>query len=99
MLGKKEKSNKDRIPYLITYNRKLPMMCKTINKYQSVLQINLELQETFQNNPFVAFKRNKNLPEITGRHTIKNREVFQTHLENRKGKCEPCNTKKPSPCC
>ena len=23
--------------------------------------------------------------------------VFKTHLENRKGKCEPCNKNKPSP--
>ena len=37
------------------------MMRQTIDKHWDVLQINPELQETFQNNPFVAFKRNKNL--------------------------------------
>ena len=36
-------------------------MCEIINKYWNVIQINLELQETFQNNPFVSFKRNKKL--------------------------------------
>ena len=40
LLSKKEKNIKDRIPCLITYNRKLPMMCKIINKHFNVLQIN-----------------------------------------------------------
>ena len=54
--------------------------------YYNVLQINLKLQETFQNNLFVAFKRNKNLQEIIGSHTIKNENVFKTHFKNRNGK-------------
>ena len=33
LLSKKEKSIEDRIPCLITYNRKLPMMSKIINKH------------------------------------------------------------------
>ena len=47
----------------------------------------------------VAFKRNKNLQEIIGGHTIKNGKVSKAHSKNRKGKCEPCNTSKPSLCC
>ena len=42
------------------------MTSKIINKHWNVLQINPKLQETFQNNPSVAFKRNKNLQEIIG---------------------------------
>ena len=95
MLRKQEKNNKDRIPCLVTYKRKLPMMHKIIKKHGNVLQINSKLQETFQNNPFGAFKRNKNLQEIIGGHKIKN----QTHSKSRKGKSEPCNTIKPSLCC
>ena len=45
------------------------MMRKIINKRWNVLQINLGLEEIFQNNPFVAYKRNKNLPEIIGGHS------------------------------
>ena len=52
------------------------MMHKIINKHWNVLQINLGLEEIFQNNPFVAYKRNKNLQEIIGGHTIKNGKVF-----------------------
>ena len=47
LLSKKEKNIKDRIPCLITYNRKLPMMRKIINKHWNVLQINPGLEETF----------------------------------------------------
>ena len=57
------------------------------------------MQETFQNNWFVAFKRNKNLQEIIIGHTIKNGKVLKAHSKNRKGKCEPCNTSRPSLCC
>ena len=98
-LRKKEKSIKDRIPCLITCNRKLPMMRTIINKHWNVLQINPWLRETFQNNPFVASKRNRNLQEVIGGHTIKNGKVFKTHSKNRKGKCEPCNASKPLLCC
>ena len=97
MLSKKEKNIKDRIPCLITYNRKLPMMCKIINKHWNVFHINL--WSVFQNNPFVAYKRNKNLQEIIGGHTIKNGKVFKAHSKSREGKCETCNTSKPSLCC
>ena len=99
LLSKKEKNVKDRIPYLITYNRKLPMMRKIINKHWNVLQINPGLEEIFQNNPFVAYKRNKNLQEIIGGHTIKNGKVFKAHSKSREGKCESCNKSKSSLYC
>ena len=99
LIRKKEKNIKYRIPCLMTYNRKLSMMCKIINKHWNILQINAKLQETFQNNLFVAFKRKKNLQEIIAGHTIKNGKVFKAHSKNRKGKSEPCNKSKPSLSC
>ena len=45
-------------------------MRKISNKHWNTLQINLELQETFQNNLF---------EEIIGGHTIKNGKVFKAH--------------------
>ena len=42
----------------------------------------------------------QNFQEVNkGGHTIKNGQVFKTHLENRKGKCEPCNTSELSLWC
>ena len=53
---------------MITYNKKLPMIHKIISKHWNILQINPELQETFQNYLLVEFKRNKThkkLQEVT----------------------------------
>ena len=75
------------------------MMRKIINKHCNVLQINPGLEKIFQNNPFVAYKRNKNLQEIIGGHTIKNGKVFKAHSKSREEKCELCSTSKPSLCC
>ena len=102
LFSNKEENIKDRIPCLITCNRKLPMVRKIINKHWNILQINSRLEEMFQNDPFVGYKRNKNLQVIIGGHTIengKNGKVFKAYSENREGKCDPCNTSKPSPCC
>ena len=55
------------------------MMRKLRNKHWNVLQINLELRETFQNNPFVTFKINKKLKKIIGGHNIKNGKVFKNY--------------------
>ena len=60
------------------------MVHKIFNKHWNVLQINLELQETFQRNLFVAFKRNKILQEIIGGHTIKNGKVYKAHSKKQK---------------
>ena len=99
LFSNKEENIKDRIPRLITCNIKLPMMRKIISKHWNILQINPGLEEMFQNSPFVAYKRNKNLQVIIGGNTIENGKVFKAYSESREGKCEPCNTRKPSPCC
>ena len=95
LFRKKEKIIKDRIPCLIIYSRKFSLIQKIINRHWNVLQTNPGLQEAFQSNLFVAFKRNKNLQEIIEGHMIKNGKVFKAHLKDKKGKYEPCNTSKP----
>ena len=66
--------------------KKLQMMRKIISNYWSVLQINPELRESFQNDLFVVFKRKKSLKEIIGAHTIKNgkflKPIQKTENEN-----------------
>ena len=57
------------------------MVRKILSKYWNVVQVNAELREIFQNNPFVAFKSHKNLQEFIAGHTIKNGKVFKTHLD------------------
>ena len=62
---------------------------KIINTHWNVLQINSEFKKHFRTIHFMAFKRNKNLQEITGDHTNKNEKVFKALKpiqKNRKGK-------------
>ena len=56
-------------------------MSKIISKHLNVLHINPQLRGTFQNNPFVAFKRNKDLLEFIVGHTIKNHYVGSNSLK------------------
>ena len=53
-------------------------MRKTIDKRWNALQVNAELQETFQNNPFVEYKKKKNLQEYTD-VTRSKMEKFKAH--------------------
>ena len=89
LLRKQENSNKIKIPCLITDNRKLPMMRKIINKHWNVLQINPELQQIFQNNQLVIFKRNKNLQEIIGGHTFKMEKCLKPIQKTEKENVNP----------
>ena len=63
----------------------LPMIRKIINKHWNVFQINPKLQETFQNNLFVAFKRNKtlnmNLATQVNNHYVASRLLTLAHSE------------------
>ena len=68
-------------------------MSVILNIFWKFLQINPELSETIH---LWHLKETKTLQEIIGSHTIKNGKVFKTHLEKTKGKCESCNTNKPS---
>ena len=76
----KEKHNKIRIPLSITYNRTLPNISKIVNRNWNILQINTEFHGVFQATPMIAFKRSKNLQDIIGGHTVKQRKVFKKNL-------------------
>ena len=40
----------------------------------------------------MTYKRNKNLGELTGDHTLKGAKIFKTHLQIIKGESKSCNT-------
>ena len=62
LITEKDKRQKsDWIPLVITYNRFLPNITKTIRKNRSILQINENFKEIFKNELRTAFKRNKNI--------------------------------------
>ena len=55
-MAKDAKKKSDRIPLVITYNRFLSNITKTIWKNWNILQINKNLKEIFKSEPITAFK-------------------------------------------
>ena len=99
----KEKSstttNEPRIPLLLTYNRFLPNISNIVQRNWSILQINKDLREVFQNAPITAFKRNKNLKELIGGNKIENNRVKKADNTTKQGKCSPCYVNNRTMCC
>ena len=87
----KKKSNKNRIPLSITYNRTLPIISKIVNGNLNIFQINIKFHRVFKASPMISFKRSKNFQEIIGGHTVK-----QTKLN---GNSMPCTSTRQSLCC
>ena len=70
LLSTNKRTIQYRIPISMTYNRYLPNISKVITKNWSFLQMLLTLQKVFDNKPMVTYKRNKNLGELIGGHTL-----------------------------
>ena len=74
-----------------------------IPKIWSILQVPPTVQTVFDKKPMITYKRNKNLDELIGGHTVQRRQrrkVFKTHLQVINGKSQSCNTtNKSSSCC
>ena len=70
-------ANKPRIPLVLKFKRTLPNIKKIIDEHWHLLQINPKLKNTFQANPIIAYKRNKNLKEIIGSNKILNNKVIR----------------------
>ena len=90
MLQIKKNATKNRIPLSITCNRILPNIFKIVNRNWNILQINTGFHGLFQTKPIIAFKRSKNLQEIIGGHTVKQRKAFKEGLDGPNGKPIPC---------
>ena len=86
MLRQKTQKKSDRIPLVITYDGFLSNITKTIWKNWNILQINKNLKEIFKSEPITAFKRNKKIQEIIGRHWIENERVNKNLKTLKEGK-------------
>ena len=100
LLRYKTKEPMTRIPCVLTYNPQLPNIKEAISNYWKILHINPQLKEIFDQQPIMAFRRNKNLGDIIGQKTINNGKVIRkNNIKNRKGWCSPCNTRNFNLCC
>ena len=65
----KEKDQK-RIPFITKYNKTLPILKQIVNKHWHLLQINSNLRTAFEQEPVIAYRRNKNFGDLIGSKKI-----------------------------
>ena len=101
LLQEKDQEQQDpkRILLTLTYNRFLPNLSAVVHKYWNILQTNKSLRELFQEQPIIAFTRNKNLKEIIGGTRIETGKVKKFSIPSRTGKCTPCLSGARTLCC
>ena len=100
LLQSRERKPLNRIPCVVTYNKKLPDIKGAIDRHWHLLKINSDLEPVFTEKPFMAFKRNRNLKDLIGQKTLLNNKVQnKKDIRSRKGWCSPCNTRRNNLCC
>ena len=81
LLSTYKKTIQNRIPVSINYNRYLPNISNTITKNWNILQISPTPEKVFDSKPIITYKRNKNLDELIGGHTLQGEKVLKTHFK------------------
>ena len=90
---------KDRkLPIIVTYNKNLPNITKAIDDNWHILSINHTISEYFSEKPRITYRRNQNLGNILGRHTLKNNKIV-SKFKPTQGKCQPCLSRRNNLCC
>ena len=99
LLSKIKTSNTEHLPLTATYNGTLPDLNTIIDKDWHILQIKPKLKEIFAEPPVLAFKRNKNLKDITGGNKVFGNKKNSLNVKKfNKGKCRPCFTRSINLC-
>ena len=94
----KEKDQKI-IPFITTYNKTLSNVKQIINKHWHLLQINSNLRTAFEQKPFIAYRRNKNLGDLIGSKKILDGSVVPKNNSKKQLYCRPCLTRRDNICC
>ena len=93
----KEKDQK-RISFITTYNKTLPNLKQIINIHWHLLQINSNLRTAFEQEPLIAYRRNKNLGDLIGSKKILNGKVVRENNSNMRLYYRPCLTRRDNIC-
>ena len=89
LLTYKEKTESNRIPLVVTYNKRLPNLKKILEESWSTLHINETEKAKFKEEPLVCYRKNKNLRDILGQTRISKNRVARKK-QQRTGRCVPC---------
>ena len=88
-----DRETQNKTPLVLTYNSFLPNINNLVWKHWNVLNISRALQVFFQDEPILAFKRNRNPKKIIGSNCIENGKVKRTKNIFTIAKCSPCLSK------
>ena len=88
-----DRETQNKTPLVLTYNSLLPNINNLVWKHWNVLNISRALQVFFQDEPILAFKRNRNPKKIIGSNCIENGKVKRTKDIFTIAKCSPCLSK------
>ena len=94
-----DKETKNKTPLVLTYNHFLPNISNIVRKHWNILNISRTLQGLFQEEPIMAFKRNRNLKELIRSNCIEHGKVKRAKNKFTIGKCSPCFSKTGNLCC
>ena len=88
-----DRETQNKTPLVLTYNSLLPNINNLVWKHWNVLNISRALQVFFQDEPILAFKKNRNPKKIIGSNCIENGKVKRTKIIFTIAKCSPCLSK------
>ena len=94
----KEKTRSDRIPLVVTYDKRLPRIKEILEESWSILKINEAEGQKFKEKPLLSYRRNKNLRDILGQTSLIGNKVVRKRNEGR-GRCTPCRSRPDAKCC
>ena len=94
----KEKVQLQAIPFVATYDKRIPDVKASIDKCWETLSINNQIASKFTQKPILSFRRNKNLKDMIGQTKIKDNKVCRG-ISKKRGKCTPCRSQVNNKCC
>ena len=97
LLQPKPKINNGVSPIIITYHKNLPNIKAVLSNNWDILKTNNDISNLFQQQPNIAFRRNKNLRQIICNHRIHNNKIIKKKYVI--GKCHPCLSRRDNLCC
>ena len=99
LTSKSKEKDQKRIPFITTYNKTLPNLKHILNKHWHSLQINSNLRTVFEQEPLIAYRRNKNLGNLIGSKKILDDKVVRKYNSKKQVHCRTCLTRRDNNCC
>ena len=98
LLQYKNRTQSRSIPLVVTYNKHLPNIKNTIDNNWNILKINQKLSKCFEDQPIIAYRRNKNLKDFIGQTKVTLGSISRGKTRTIQT-CSPCRSRPDNLCC